>query len=447
VAKHVRQDNSADSPHNAADRYRRSNYSESAAYYDSQRSRAGSASHTRNPNASRRQNNAALRNSVPDVADHGGRGSTAVYQPNAVRATSTPPQGVSYVNPNSYARPVGYIEPVSADLASGVMPVQSRKRKGKAGKIALGVFLVLLLAVGGLWLWYSSQLDSALSEGTNSAELERSLSDAELGKPFYALVLGSDSREGSGTSSGTEAGDNQRSDVIILLRVDTQKRLVTMLSIPRDTPFRSEEGELMKINELYNRGGAAATIKAVSDLTGVPISHYAEVHFSELEKIVDALGGVTVTVDRELGYYDALTGEYVSLQPGTQKINGQQAQIFARARHEYENYQDASRQNNVRALAAAIMKSILDRPLPQIPGTTIEVAKHIGTDVKSGDLVYLATMFILPGPDLTVYSGTGPFDGEVDAESGLWLCYENPEGWQRVMAVVDSGGDPSTVSY
>ena len=46
----------------------------------------------------------------------------------------------------------------------------------------------------------------------------------------------------------------------------------------------------------------------MSQLTGVNISHYAEVHFSELQDIVDKLGGVEVNVDIKLSYKDALTG-------------------------------------------------------------------------------------------------------------------------------------------
>ena len=141
---------------------------------------------------------------------------------------------------------------------------------------------------------------------------------------LYACAR-SDSREGSGTSGrADESGDNQRSDVMILLRVDLANRQVTMVSVPRDTPYRTSDGRLVKINEAYNIGGAAESIKAVSQLTGVDISHYAEVHFSELENIVDALGGVDVNVDIKLSYKDALTGAKITLQPGYQTLNGQQ---------------------------------------------------------------------------------------------------------------------------
>ena len=47
---------------------------------------------------------------------------------------------------------------------------------------------------------------------------------------------------------------------------------------------------------------------------------------------------------------------------------------------------------------------------------------------------------------MTLYSGSGPAAGEVDdSAGGLWLCYENPEGWKAVMDVVDAGDDPSDI--
>lgn len=323
-----------------------------------------------------------------------------------------------------------------------------RHRKGSMPKrIALTVLAVLaalLVATGAHALWFSSQLNAQLASG-ESEGVESVLVPAESGKPFYMLVLGSDSREGSGTSGrADESGDNQRSDVMILLRVDLANRQVTMVSVSRDTPYRTSDGRLVKINEAYNIGGAAESIKAVSQLTGVDISHYAEVHFSELENIVDALGGVDVNVDIKLSYKDALTGEKLTLQPGYQTLNGQQAQLFARARHEYGTDQDKHRQDNVRQLAMAIVDKALSKPLTELPGTVLDLAGFVGTDLRTSDIVSFAMQFAGNKGKVTFYSATGPSKGDINAESGgLWLCYENPEGWKTLMEAVDAGEDPS----
>lgn len=318
----------------------------------------------------------------------------------------------------------------------------------RVGLSILAVILVCVFSVGGYALWFSHQLNNALSMGAEQDNaVSSALTPVENGQPFYVLVLGSDSREGSGTSDkAAESGDNQRSDVMILMRVDASNKQITMVTVPRDTPYRTSDGQLVKINEAYNIGGAPESIKAVSQLTGVNISHYAEVHFSELQDIVDKLGGVEVNVDIKLSYKDALTGETVTLEPGTQVLNGQQAQLFARARHEYKVDQDKHRQDNDRQLALAIMNKVLSEPVYQMPNTILSVAGFVGTDMRTSDIVSLALAFSDGSGGMTVYSVSGPSQGDFNEEAGgLWLCYENPEGWSAIMSVVDGGGNPKDI--
>lgn len=309
-----------------------------------------------------------------------------------------------------------------------------------------GILVVLVVCSLVFGSWYIHSLNKALSfDGDGYSAVSSVTEDVDLSKPFYLLVLGSDSREGSGTSNyAPNTGDNERSDVMILLRVDASQKQLTMVSIPRDTPYTFDDGKVDKINETYNRGGAVETIEAVEEVTGVDIAHFAEVRFSDLEGMVDALGGVTVDVDTPLSYKDALTGEWVEIPAGEQVLNGQQAQIFARARHEYETDQDMHRQQNVRQLATAMLQSVLEKPFFKIPLTVLNLAEYIGTDLKAGDFLYLARAFA--GSDLTLYSCTGPNAGDINPDANdMWLCYENPEGWEELMKAVDNGEDPSGI--
>lgn len=321
-----------------------------------------------------------------------------------------------------------------------------RKRKGCLGKL-LGSLLTIVLVLAlicavplGLFCY---KLDQALAlTDEERAAIESELTPAGIGQPFYTLILGSDSRE------GTTSDTSERSDVIMLVRVDPMGDQVTVVTVPRDTPYRLSDGSLVKINETYNREGPTGIIRAVSEVTGVPISHYAEVGFSDLGSIVDAVGGVTVDVDRELSVGDALTGELVTISPGTQMLNGQEALAFARARTEYVYDQDAYRQRNDRSLLIAIAKQILSEPPRAIPETTLEVASYITTDIRSYNLLGSAIPMLLHPGKTTVYTCSGPSAGDINYESGgLWLCYEDPEGWANLMSVVDAGGDPTPVSY
>lgn len=290
---------------------------------------------------------------------------------------------------------------------------EAHKRQSKrTAAAAVAVVAVLSLAFIGL----VSFLDNAAGQvQTDSVSIE-AVSSSE---PFYTLLIGSDSRKGTALYTGKKtdhAQVDQHADVMTLVRVDP---------------------------ETYNLGGAAASIKAVSSVTGTPINHYAEVHFSEFQELVDKVGGITVDVPVEISYKDALTGEAVSLQPGVQTLNGQQAQIFARARHEYGDNQEAKRQSNIRQILTAIVEKVLQKPAMELPGAILDLAQSVGTDMNTPDIVSLALSFSGDPGGMTLYSCTGPSNGDFDeAQNGLWLCYENPEGWATLMAAVDAGEDP-----
>ena len=92
----------------------------------------------------------------------------------------------------------------------------------------------------------------------------------------------------------------------------------------------------------------------------------------------------------------------------------------------------------------AIVDKALSKPLPELPGTVLDLAGFVGTDLRTSGIVSLAMQFAGGKGKITFYSATGPSKGDINAESGgLWLCYENPEGWKTLMEVVDAGEDPS----
>ena len=328
--------------------------------------------------------------------------------------------------------------------------LEMAKRKHSFGKrigIIVGcVVLAAVLAGGAYLMWFTNALDSALaSSDEDYSKLKEVLTSVGSDDPYYVLIMGSDSREGNYSSVTDQQGNNERSDVMILARVDAKNKKVTLLTIPRDTPYCLADGSYVKINQIYNSQGTAAAVKAVSELTGVPISHHATIRVSGLENIVDMLGGVTVDVPVDLSY-ETMDNQQVTIEKGKQTLNGQEAQIFARARHEFEDSQDEHRQSNVRQLLTAIISKILDRPLHEIPDLVLNLAQYIDTDLRSLDAAGIAMAFA--GSGTTVYTGTGPSDGEVvEQAGGKWLCYLNPEGWQKIVDVIEAGDDPSGLKF
>lgn len=247
---------------------------------------------------------------------------------------------------------------------------------------------------------------------------------------FYMLVLGSDARVNDATS---------RSDVMILLRVDPTNGKITMVSIPRDTKVEIEGHGTQKINAAYAFGGAAGAVTAVSQFAGVPILHYAEVHFDELEQLVDDLGGVWVDVPVSNNQTGASnTGQ--KLNSGYQLLNGSQALAFARERYGYTRG-DFQRADNQKLVAQAIVKQVLDQQPTELPGTIQELAGCVTIDLSVSDIASLAQQFQSTG--VTFYSATVP--STTQTIDGVSYTITVQDKWDEMMGLVNQGKDPSAV--
>lgn len=167
--------------------------------------------------------------------------------------------------------------------------------------------------------------------------LEEVIVDAKGGEPQNFLLIGSDLRAGDAAF-----GDKGRSDTTILIRVDPDKGLISMLSIPRDLKVEipTEEGGTFtgKFNEAYFYGGTKGTAEVVKNLTGLPINHVVNIDFLGFAQAVYAIGCVYTDVDRR--YYHSNEGvppseQYaeINVQPGYQLMCGNQALDYVRYRH------------------------------------------------------------------------------------------------------------------
>ena len=312
-----------------------------------------------------------------------------------------------------------------------------KRKRRKAPFIILGVLLAIVLAFGGAVALYAGSLSGILSYKGDSEQLNSVLTKAKAGEPFYILVIGSDEWEDNGA----------RSDAMVLVRVDVKTPTITMVSVPRDTPYQIDD-RTVKLNQVFSEQGEAACIQAVSQLTGVGISHFVKVGFDQLEEVVDTLGGVEVDVPYSFDYqvytHDRPT---VHVDAGKNVLTGEQAVALARMRTAYSYQgitQDAIRQANVRALMVGIIKQVLTKPSLEMLGQIRVLASMVETDISLVDLASWALKIAGSG-SVTVYSCTGPTEGNLDASTGLWLTEEAPEQWEKIMAEVDAGRDPSLV--
>lgn len=319
------------------------------------------------------------------------------------------------------------------------------RRSSRGKKIAIGVCCALVVALIGCGtafaVWFNN-VNTQLNNGDKSAEELESISEqlvsSSFNEPFYMMLIGSDKRE-----DDEEMG--ARSDTNIVVRIDPTSNQATLVSIPRDTMIDIDGYGTNKFNAAYNYGGAAAAIREASQLTGVEISHYAEVNFDELVSLVDAVGGVDVVVDELIDDPDADNSwsgsDSVIIEPGEQHLNGTQALVFARSRAYVDG--DFTRTSNQRKLIEALANKVLALPVTELPGVIQAAAKCVTTDMKVADIISLAQQFQGSG-SLTMYSAMVPsITGYVGDTS---YVFADEDALKEMMQIVDSGGDPSGIT-
>ncbi|MDQ3106241.1 MAG: LCP family protein, partial [Actinomycetota bacterium] len=224
-----------------------------------------------------------------------------------------------------------------------VAPRRPERRWPRRLLIAANIFvalIVVLTATGyGYVRWKFGQIDTFDDLG---AVLRKGGGD-ELppGEPINVLVVGSDTREGidqAGTDNfgGTKEVKGQRSDTIILLRVDPKKEQAAMLSIPRDlfVPIAGT-GRSNRINTAFE-AGQDRLIQTVTEALGVPIDHYVQVDFNGFRGIVGAVGGVQIYSPARAR--DTVTGLDIP-NPGCVTLDGNQALAYVRSR-QYQYFEN-----------------------------------------------------------------------------------------------------------
>ncbi|MBW3590864.1 MAG: LCP family protein, partial [Actinobacteria bacterium] len=161
----------------------------------------------------------------------------------------------------------------------------------------------------------------------------------------------------------TEAVSGKRADTVILLHLDEERKQVVLVQFPRDLRVQDPQGEIVKMNSVYEQG-PEAMIETVSAFSGMPINHYVEVDFAGFNSIADALGGVEVYFEEDI--FDPDSG--LDVEQGCQLIEGDQALAFVRARKIDDDFGRIRRQQ-------LFLKLMVDKTVT--PGTLLRPSRVV----------------------------------------------------------------------
>lgn len=173
-----------------------------------------------------------------------------------------------------------------------------------------------------------------------------------------------------GIDRAPEGTDVSRSDTIILTSIIPLKPTVNMLSIPRDLWVTLPNGDANRINTAHffaeaeeTGSGPQATMQTIRSNFGITVNRYARIRFDGLKEIVDAMGGITITLNSPMSGYD----------PGEHRLNGDQALAFSRDRSSSDDFFRMQRgQIVIRSMLLELLKPATWTRYPEILSTASE---------------------------------------------------------------------------
>lgn len=221
------------------------------------------------------------------------------------------------------------------------------------------------------------------TEGTVvDAETSLNVVDEETGsyEPLTVVLMGSDTRSGKGNGGFGSAAKigGERSDTTIVMHISGDRQSAIGVSIPRDTIItlpkcKDENGKKVggnsgRFNTAMDLGGPGCTVKAIEEMSGLDINNFMMVDFRGFKRIVDAVGGVEICLEKPVD--DPLSG--LKLSKGKHVVEGEEALAFVRARKTLGDGSDTSRIRRQQAFLSSLMRKVLSS------GTLLNPASLLG---------------------------------------------------------------------
>ncbi|MDW4323458.1 LCP family protein [Staphylococcus saprophyticus] len=260
---------------------------------------------------------------------------------------------------------------------------EKNKKMGLPTKVFLWFIgiLVMLALIAVIYLGY--KIFSVGGSIHNPLDRDKSsLRDKNVnlddGDPFTIALFGVDSNAERNANGG-----GQRSDTIMVLSVNPEKKTTEIVSIPRDTQADIVgKGTTEKINHAYAYGGPDMAVKSLEKLLNVPIDHYATTDMDGMQDMIDTVGGITVTSNATFSYdgYQFTEGE-------RSKMDGKEAMAFIRSRKEDGAGGDFGRQERQQLVIQGLANKLTSvSSITHFNSLMNHVEDNVKTDLSVGEL-------------------------------------------------------------
>ncbi|WP_066895542.1 LCP family protein [Clostridium nigeriense] len=271
--------------------------------------------------------------------------------------------------------------------------IEAKKRKRRRKRIIASIIIVtVVLIVGGLFYGYN------FISGLKTNNLGTGTPPASSSDPINILVLGMDI--GDAENQGNKAG--RRSDTIMVLNYNPNTKKVHLVSIPRDTLIEvdayldtGEYRRYWKINVAYVLGGEDEVITHVESLLNIDINYLVEVDYNAFRSIIDAIGGVEMTIEKDMYYDDDEQNLHINFKAGeTVLLDGKKAEEFFRWRKNNDGTglenADLDRIKNQQLFMSKLLDKVMTPSIVfKAPKILNAISENVETNIPAKDLISL----------------------------------------------------------
>ncbi|MDR7309222.1 LCP family protein required for cell wall assembly [Nocardioides luteus] len=260
----------------------------------------------------------------------------------------------------------------------------------RARKPLIGLLVCLLLlgavALGGA-LWLHAKVDGSIQRLPDPfAELADRPAKPTSGSAADAmniLVLGTDTRSDTPTTGAEAPGwkpGQARSDTMLLVHLDGDRRGASVISIPRDAWVDIPGHGKGKVSWAYSFGGPSLTIETVEKMTDVRVDHVAVVDWDGFRALTDAIGGVDIEIPKTV--YDSARG--VRWEAGRHHLDGDEALLYVRQRYGLRDG-DLDRVARQQAFLRTLLEQTLEQELRKDPARVLDLLTLFGEHASVDD--------------------------------------------------------------
>ena len=196
---------------------------------------------------------------------------------------------------------------------------------------------------------------------------------------YNLLIVGYDA--GNREVTSFQGMKYSRSDCVIIASINKKKKTIKLVSLSRATYVAIEGHGNKRINAAYEYGGPKLLIHTIENNYKIKINNYIAVDFAGFEKLVDAMGGVTIWMTKiEAEFAFNKTG----LKDGDYTLNGHQALRYVRLR---KTDSDRLRTGRQRRVLKAMFKDFKKLSLTEDLEFLETALPFVTTDMSKAELV------------------------------------------------------------